>query len=184
MAKSSGVKGFWYKKNLSPNVEDPMRLEFLIANSEGPLTIGDAVQLTSGYLTIAATTEVVLGILEGFVDKNGKNIFTNTVSVLGTKSGDDTYTAASSNATVDMVRGVVNIDPNALFYNEADSTLTQAEVGTFFDTTATADQVTSTGSTLAQFQLIELVTVNDDGTSEDSAGLFRISESQLGYTAA
>jgi hypothetical protein len=184
MARTSGSKGFFFKKSLSPNVENPMRIEVLLTNSTGPLTIGDAVQFTSGYLTIAAQTELVLGILEGFVDKDGRNIFQSGVSVSGTKSGDDTYTAASDNATVDMVKGVVNCDPNALFYNVADDTLTQAMVGTCFDTNTTSDEIdvaTSAAPAAAAgtFQLIELVTVDDSGATQTKAGLFKIKESQL-----
>lgn len=178
-------KGFLYKRHLKAGVEKPATLEVLLANSAGPLTVGDAVQWTSGYLTIAATTESILGVIVGFVDKNGRNIFQQGVSVSGTKSGDDTYTAASDNQTVDMVKGIVIVDDDALFLNEADSTLTQAEVGTYFDTTAASDQITGSGSgTISQFQLIELVVLNDDGTAEDSKGLFKISQSQFGWTAS
>jgi hypothetical protein len=184
MAYSSS-KGFLYKRHLKGGVEMPATLEVLIANSAGPLTIGDAAQYTSGYLTIAATTESILGVIVGFVDKNGRNIFQQGVSVSGTKVGDDTYTAASDNQTVDQVKAIVNIDTDALFLNEADSTLTQAEVGLYFDTTSASDQITGSGSaTISQFQLIELVTVNEDGTDEDSKGLFRISQSQLGWAAS
>lgn len=184
MAKSSST-GFEYVRHLEPGVETPATLEVLLANSAGPLTVGDAVQLTSGYLTIAATGEAILGILVGFVTDKGENIFKTNESLGGTLSGDDTYTAASDNATVDKVRGVVIVDDKALFLNEADSTLTQAEIGTYFDTTANSDQITGSGSgTISQFQLIELVTVNRDGSTEDSSGLFRISESQLGWAAS
>lgn len=183
MAYTSGIKGFWYKKHLMPGVDKPATLELILASgTSAALTIGDAVQLTSGYLTIAATTESVIGILVGFVTANGENIFKSNVSVSGTISGEDTYTPAGSGETV---KGVVIVDPYALFLNTADSTLGQAEVGTYFDTTSTSDQVTSSGSgTIAQFQLIELVTVDDEGAADDDAGLFRISQSQLGWAAS
>ena len=185
MAMSSGAKGFTYKKNLVPNVSEPATLEVVLANSAGPLTIGDAVQWTSGYLTIAATTESILGTLVGFVTSKGENIFKTKEAITGTKSGEDTYTAASDNVTVDMVKGVVIVDPNALFLNTADSTLTAAEIGTYFDTTSDSDQVTGSGSgTISQFQLIELVTKDDEGNTDDDAGLFRISQSQLGWAAS
>lgn len=185
MAYNSSIKGFWYKKSLRPGAEAPMRIEVILANSAGPLTIGDAVQYTSGYLTIAATGESVLGILEGFVTSKGENIFKTQEALGGTLSGDDTYTAASDNQTVDLVKGIVNIDPDALFLNEADSTLSQAEVGTYFDTTAASDQITGSGSaTISQFQLIELVTVDEEGSTQDDCGLFRISQSQLGWSAS
>jgi len=182
MAYNSSIKGFWYERNLRPGADAPMRIEVTLAsNTSVALTVGDAVQWTNGYLTIAGTGESILGILEGFVTANGENIFKSGVSVSGTKSGDDTYTPASSGETV---KGVVNCDPMALFRNTADSTLGQAEVGLYFDTTATADQVTSSGSgTQSQFQLVELITTDDEGNADDDCGLFRIAESQL-YNAA
>jgi hypothetical protein len=185
MAMSAGAKGFVYKKSLSPSVEQPAILEVTLANSAGPLTIGDAVQYTSGYLTIAATSESILGILVGFRTAKGENIFKTQEALTGTKSGDDTYTAASDNVTVDGVKGVVIVDTNALFLNKADSSLTQAEIGTYFDTTANSDQITGAGSaTISQFQLVERVTVDDEGNSQDDLGLFRISQSQLGWAAS
>lgn len=183
MAQSAST-GFFFKKNLRPGVEKPATARFLIANSEGPLTVGDAVQLTSGYLTIAATGESIIGILEGFETANGENIFKTNESLGGTLSGDDTYTAASDNATVDQVVGVVVVDEDALFLNQADSSLTQAEVGLYFDTTSASDQITGAGSgTISQFQLIDLVTTDSTGASANDLGLFRISQTQLGWSA-
>lgn len=182
---SSGAKGFVYKKHLDPSIDKPATLEVTLANSAGPLTIGDAVQWTSGYLTIAATTESVLGILTGFRTAKGENIFKTQEALTGTKSGEDTYTAASDNQTVDLVKGVVIVDDGALFLNEADSSLTAAEVGQYFDTTAASDQITGSGSdTISQFQLIERVTTDDSGVSQDDHGLFRISQSQIGWAAS
>lgn len=179
-------KGFIYKKHLEPGREKPATLEVVLANSAGPLTIGDAVQFTSGYLTIAATTESILGILVGVRMEDGENLFKTNQAHGGTIAGDDTFTAASDNTTrAKRVVGVVIVDPMALFLNTADSTLTAAEVGQYFDTTATSDQITGAGSdTISQFQLVELVTVDDEGNADDDAGLFRISQSQLGWAAS
>jgi len=185
MAYNSSIKGFWYKKHLMPGVDKPATLEVILTDSEGALTIGDAVQWTSGFLTIAATTESVLGILVGFVTEKGENLFKTNESHGGTISGDDTFTASSTNESTEKVKGVVIVDPYALFLNTADSTLTSAEVGTYFDTTSGSDQVTSSGSgTIAQFQLIELVTVDDEGSADDDCGLFRNSQSQLGWASS
>lgn len=184
MAYTSGIKGFWYKKNLQPGVSKPATLEVPIAASTS-LTIGDAVQYTSGYLTIAATGESVLGILTGFKLEDGENVFKSNQSHGATLTGDDTVTTAADNTTRAVkVYGEVIVDKDALFFNEADSSMTQAEVGLYFDTTSGSDQVTGTGSsTQSQFQLIELVTTDDEGNSQDDCGLFRIAESQL-YNAA
>ncbi len=186
MAKTSKY-GFTYRKNLSPNVEDPIRLEVILADSAGPLTVGDAVKFNDGgYLAGCEADKAMLGILEGFT-KNGQNIFQNNVTVGGTKSGDDTYTADSDNITEDLVKGVVVVDTNALFLGYADSTLTQAECGLWFDGVVIdgtyVDGVTGAGATYSagtqQFQLIELVTTLDDGSASTNTGLFRIGRSQL-----
>ncbi len=187
MAKSANVLGFEYKRHLSPNVQTPSTLEVILANSIGPLTVGDAVQYTSGFLTGADAGEVVLGILIGFVTVNGENLFKARVSVGGTKAGDDTYTAAADNQTVDQVKGVVIVDQMALFLAKNSNTaLTQAKVGLFFDGLAssgtTVDEVTGAGATFGttdQFQLIEIVPVLEDGTTSTAYGLFKIGESQL-----
>jgi hypothetical protein len=179
------MAGFIYKKHLKPGISAPATQRVLIANSEGPLTVGDAVQYTSGVLTIAATTESVLGILAGFETAKGENIFKTKEALGGTKSGDNTYTAAADNQTVDKVVAVVTTDPDALFLNTADSSLTQAEVGTYFDTTSASDTITGAGSgTISQFQLIELVTVSSSGATVNDQGLFRISQSQYGWAAS
>lgn len=188
MALSSTTLGFVYKKNLgTPGLSIPATMEVILANSIGPLTIGDAVQFTSGYLTGADAGEVVLGILVGMVDKNGQNIFKSNVSVSGTKSGDDTYTAASDNQTVDQVKGVVIVDKDALFLvKNSNTALTQAKCGLYFEGIAssgsTVDEITGAGATFGstdQFQLIEVPATLDDGSTNTYYGLVKIGESQL-----
>jgi len=181
--------GFIYKRHLTPSVETPSFLLVTLANSAGPLVVGNAVKYSSGYLVGAPVSSSILGILIGFVNKYGDDIFksTNGPAVKGTKSGDDTYTAANDNVTVDQVQGVVKIDIDALFFAYSDSSLTQASVGLFFNGKVNAntyiDGVTGTGSSYSagsyQFQLVELVTQLGDGTTVANAGLFRIARSQL-----
>jgi hypothetical protein len=177
MARSSAL-GFHYVRHLQPG-QKPAVLEVILTDSEGALTVGDCVQWTAGYLTTAATTEIILGVLIGFVTEKGENLFKTNEVHGGTLSGDDTFTASATNESVEKVKGVVIVDKDALFLNKADSSLGQAEVGTYFDTTAGTDQVTSTGSTQAQWQLIELVTDDGAGNTVNDRGLFRITESQL-----
>lgn len=188
MAKTSKY-GFIPKRHLLPAVGIPAVLSVILANSAGPLTIGDAVTYASGYLNGAAIDVGMLGILVGFVDKNGNNIYkTNATPVTGTKSGDDTYTAASNNQTVDQVMGEVYIDTMELYLAYADGTLAQSDVGTWFNgkvndgtyidgVTIVSKGAWSVGT--QQFQLIELVTTLDDGTASTTTGLFRIGRSVL-----
>lgn len=188
MAMSSKY-GFHYVKNLSPNVEDPIRIEMVLANSAGPITIGDAVKLTTGFVVGCGTDAAMLGICVGFVDDKGLNIFERGATATGTKSGDDTYTATSSNQTVEKVRAVVNVDTNALFFAYADNTLTTAMVGLYFDGEVLdgtyvdgVDYTNGMGAYSAgtqQFQLMELVTVLSDGSASTKTGLFRIARSQI-----
>ena len=186
MAKTSKY-GFEFIRHLTPSVETPATLEVILANSAGPLTIGDAVKWSSGYLDGAAIDVAFLGILVGFVTKSGENIFKTKEAITGTKSGDDTYTAASNNTTVDQVKGVVVVDPMALFFAYCDTTLTQAYVGLWFNGKVYdgtyIDSVTGTGATWSvgtqEFQLVELVTTLNDGSTSTKTGLFRIGRSQL-----
>ena len=188
MAQTSKY-GFEFKKSLYPGLSNPAVIEVILANSAGPLTIGDAVKFSSGYLDGCAADYAMLGILVGFVTKNGENIFKTKDSIGGTKSGDDTFTAASTNSTVAQVKGVVVVDPMALFFGYANGTLTAAMVGQWFNGAvtdgtyvdsveySTAQGTWSVGT--QQFQLVERVTTLDDGSSSTTAGLFRIGRSQL-----
>lgn len=181
MAYSASRKGFYPNKNFSHS-ESPSVLEYIITTS-AVITIGDAIEIWDdpGYANVADADDKIAGVCVGIVDSKGINIFTTlgAPSVAGTRSGDDTYTAASTNKTVDQVK--VQLVPaleGQLFYNEADSTLTAAEVGTYFDLTANGDQVTSTGDqTPHTAQLVELISLAG-GPNGGGEGLFRFSRSQ------
>lgn len=180
MAKTSKY-GFEYVRHLEPTVSTPATLEYIISDSAGALTIGDAVKLSSGYLMGAGTDSEKFGILVGFVTSKGENLFKSKESVTGVKSGDDTYNAATDNTTVDQVKGVVIYDDKALFKAYATGTITQAMVGQWFlGAVADGTYVDAVNYTTAQgtwsvgtqdFQLIELLS--------STTGLFRIGRSQL-----
>lgn len=181
--------GFQFKRHLTPSIETPATLEVILANSAGPLTIGDIVGWSSGYLAGVGADAAFLGVLVGFVTNDGENIFKTKQSIGGTISGDDTFTAASNNATVKKVKGVVVVDPMALFFGYANGTLTAAMVGQWFNGAvtdgtyvdsveySTAQGAWSVGT--QQFQLVELVTTLEDGSASTTAGLFRLGRSQL-----
>jgi len=180
--------GFVYKRHLIPNVETPASLEVILANSAGPLTVGDAVKYNDGgYLAGCEIDKAMLGILVGFVTEKGENIFKSKEDHGGTESGDDTFTAANDNITIHKVKGVVIVDTMALFQAYNADALTQAECGLWFNGVVAdgtyVDGTTGTGATYSagtqQFQLIELVTVLDDGSASTTTGLFRIGRSQL-----
>jgi len=180
--------GFIYKRHLTPGIETPATLEVILANSAGPITVGDAVKYNDGGYLVGCTADyAMLGICVGFVTSKGENIFKTSEDHGATLAGDDTVTAASDNVTVHKVKAVVVIDQMALFQAYADSTLGQAECGLWFDGVVIdgtyVDGVTGTGATYAagtqQFQLIELVTTLNDGSASTTTGLFRIGRSQV-----
>ena len=180
---SSSVKGFYFRKALS-NLQQPVTLQFLIDDSE-TLTIGDAVRLDdAGLLSVAAAGDAILGILSGIVDQNGMNIFSPraTGTTGSTLTPDDTIATSSTNSTdgTRKIKGVVELDPAGqnLYYNDADGDLAQTNVGQFFDTTSTGDQISasSASDTSGQFQLLQ---IDPDGDADASKGLFRISEPAL-----
>lgn len=181
MAYSSSA-GFRFRKNLASS-EQPASLRFRAGDS-ATLTIGDAVRLnTSGLAVIAAAGNPVLGIVTGIVDKDGINPFSLAYSngTGATLTGDDTVATASDNSTrADYIEVEVLVDPagNLLFYNDADDTMAQTNVGQLYDVVAASDQIdeSSASDTSGQFQLVSL---DPDGDSDASKGLFRIAEPQL-----
>lgn len=181
MAKSSGLKGFYPQRNMNSD-ENVAVQELIIANST-QVSIGDAIDITTdpGFAQAATATSKVAGVVVGIVNVNGINVFTSNATISGingTKSGDDTYTSSSTNKTVDQCKvQVVYTTPDQLFYNEADSTLTTVELGTYFALTATGDQVTGTGdSTARTCQLVEIISLAG-GPNLNGEGLFRFSRS-------
>lgn len=171
------MAGFFYRKHML-GLTTGACAEFIIANSQ-TITVGDSIKLSSGYATLALAAGPTMGVVLGIVDPNGINIDGEAADVDGTVSGSGqtlTYVAASDNATSKMVKVQVMCDPFALFYNDADGSLTQAYVGTFFDVVAASDQIDQSSTTTSgNWQLIEL---DPDGDSDASKGLFRIAEWQ------
>src|SRR3990167_1931840 len=107
--------------------EIPVGLQFLIENS-ATVRIGDFVRLsTAGTVKRVGVGSPILGRVSGIVSEEGINIFKTlgAPAVTGTKTGDETYGAASDNATVDKVKAQVVLDPagSLLFYNDSDDTL-------------------------------------------------------------
>lgn len=175
MALSSTTVGFIPRRSLVSS-EAPVLVNFIIDGTQ-TITIGDAIILSSGYAQPTTGGESIAGVCVGIVDKNGISVFEHGADIDGTVTGDDTYLSASDNTTDKKCQVQLIVDPMYLFENTADSTLSAAEVGLFFDTNATADQVTGTGSsTQCTFQLVELVTTDLSGATSSTKGLFRIVE--------
>jgi len=186
MAKTDGY-GFEFVRHMKPG-QKPATLEVILGNSVGAMAVGETCEWNgAGYLDVCAPDTAHLGVIQGFVTEKGENIFKTNESLGGTLSGDDTYTAASDNITVDKVKAVVVVDDFALFQATADSSLTQAEVGLWFlglaNTNTSSDGVTGAGAAWSvgtqDFQLVELVTIDGTGAAATTQGLFRLGRSQL-----
>ena len=176
MALSSGTKGFYFRKNMVGDAAHPPYAEYIIANSQ-TLTLGDAVTLSSGYATPSSTNGRPVGICVGFVDNDGLPLH-GVVSHAdhdGTVTGDDTYVSSADNQTDKLIRVVVMaIRTDDLWYNDADASLAQANIGTFYDMNSGSDEIdVATGTTSGVWQLVE---IDPDGDSDASKGLFRCAE--------
>jgi len=179
--------GFVYKKDLTPGIETPATLTVGIGNSIN-LVIGDAVQLTSGYLDGCPVDAAMLGILVGIVTENGENIFKSKASHGATLVGDNEVTTSASNTSTYHVKGQVIIDDMALFLAYSDTALAATDIGLYFpgkvNDDTFVDGVADSGSGAwsvgtQQFQCIERVTTLEDGSTSTTAGLFRIARSQI-----
>lgn len=179
MALSSGTKGFYFRKNMVGDAAHPPLAEFIIANSE-TITIGDAITLSSGFAAVCGANDRPIGIAEAIVDADGLPVH-GVVSYAdhdGTVTGDDTYAASNDNQTDKQVKVRVMIPrSNDLFYNDADDTLSQADIGKFYDMNSTGDNIdVASAATPAVWQLVE---IDPDGDGDASKGLFRVAEPYL-----
>ncbi len=184
MANSStSVRGFIPRTSMI-GADNPVYLNFILGNTR-TYVLGNAVRLdTSGLLKTVIAGEPILGILFGIVDQFGQNVFVpgRANGVQGaTLTPDDTIITSSTNTTdlTRVLKGQVIMDRgNHLFFNVANGTLAQSNIGSFYDTTATGDQIdTATANvTSGQFQLLQ---IDPDGDGTATKGLFRIVESQL-----
>lgn len=186
MAKSSGAKGFEFRKSLI-GLEHPAIMEFLLDDS-AQFTLGDAVRLdTDGLLVVSGATSTTLGILVGLVDQNGIPVASpRAQGVSGsTLSGDDTITTSSTNSTdgTRKLKGQVIVDPAGtnLYYNDANGSLAQTNLGQCFDMTSTGDQI-DTGTAADGTAVFQLMQIDPDGDGDASKGLFRLNEPQHRYT--
>jgi len=179
------MAGFYYKGNLRGGQESAV-VHRIIANSE-TVTLGDIVKNSSGYLAVSDANDTpILGVVVGIVTSDGRPLSSSSVTTDdydGTYSGNpgvvgsETYAASADNVTDKQVKAIVNIDPDALWKNDADSDLTEAMVFSFFSL-VDEDQIDGdTNSTTAgELQLLKR---DPDDESDNSQGLFKISSSAL-----
>lgn len=169
---------FQYRGQLN-GAANPVILPMLIANSS-TVVVGRAVKmqsLGSGGGVIAATAgSLVAGIVQGIVDKNGIDMDNSVQSITGTwTSSTQSFASSSTNTTVDLVKALVVVDKQALWYNDSAGDMAVADEYKFFDLLSAAQVADQNGhDTAGAFQLIKR---NPDGDDDASKGIFRIAES-------
>ena len=171
------MAGFSYRGQIN-GADNPI-LENLIIEASETVTVGDAVQMTNGYVQVCDANERVYGIVVGIVTNKGIDLDSaNADEYDGTwTSSSRTYVCSADNTTDKKIKAVVCPDPYALWYNDADASLTAAMLKQHFSLVQ-EDQVdgdTNSG-TVGEFQLWKL---DPDEDADASKGLFRISCSQL-----
>lgn len=174
------MAGFYARRSEGGHSSGEQR-HVLIGNSK-TITLGDAVNVTTdGTLDVAGVGERVLGVVEGFVDKNGLPLVAQHAEGTDyTESGNpgvvgsETVAVASDNATDSQVQAVVNVDASQEYYNDADEDLDLTDDYQYFDVVAAGDQIDAdTVGTSGQFVLIER---DPDNDGDASKGIFRIAE--------
>jgi hypothetical protein len=157
--------------------QNPVTTHEIIDDSE-TFTVGDAVLMVNGYAQVCDANERVFGICIAIVDKNGIDLdSTQSDNYDGTwTSSTQTYVAASDNTTDKQIKAVIVADPFALWYNDADASLTQAMEKEFFSL-IDEDQIDgdTNSQTVGEFQLWKR---DPDGDSDASKGIFRITSWQ------
>ena len=164
---------FTYAGQLN-GAENPVIRTFLIKDS-AHVAVGEALTFSTGADS-AATGNKILGICVGIVDKNGIGLDNTSWTIDGTwVSSTKTYTAASDNTTVGLVRVQVITDKNALFKNDASADISAIEEGMKFNLTS-ATQIDGGAGVDAAGQF-ELVKYDPEGTGDASMGTYKICES-------
>lgn len=152
-------------------------LEKLIIEASETVTVGDAINVQSGYVQVCDANERVYGIVVGIEDNKGLDLSNPHADYDGTwTDSSETYVASADNTTDKMVRAVVCPDPYALWYNDADGSLTAAMLKQHFSL-VDEDQIDAdtNSATVGEFQLWKL---NPDEDGDASKGLFRITSWQ------
>lgn len=186
------MAGYFPRRTLRGDTTGAM-MDFLIENS-ATITLGDDVDVTAGYAGLTGATARGMGVVLGFyreLSNGGKIALSANAAgtVTGTRSGNagvigsDTYVAASDNVTVDKVGVRVCVDPDMLYYNDSDGSLSQALVGTYFNNVAASDQISASSTAVfdesnatEQWILLEW---DPDNDADASKGIFKKVKHQL-----
>jgi hypothetical protein len=176
------MAGFEYRGQLSGGKENPVTLPVLIGNSQ-TIKVGDAVKLVAfasgGGACRATTGEEVMGVCVGIVDKNGIDLDNSDPNNYdGTwTSSSKTYASSADNMSDKLVKALVVVDKDALWYNDTAGALAAADEYKFFDV-ADQDQIADQDGADNAGAFI-LVKRDPDGDADASKGIFKIAESEF-----
>jgi len=180
----SGNTGFQFKYNLAGRTSGILRL-FEIDDSK-TITVGDMVQLASGYIDLAGAASRIMGVVVGLTDSDGINLDNSRKSLTGTSaswtSSTQTVVTGSDNTTTDTLKALVDIDPFSVWSAATDNGSTDAEaslVGCYTDIVAASDQADDNTAATTQAQLF--IWGVDPENSDNN--LYSIAEHQLWQAA-
>jgi hypothetical protein len=169
------MSGFKFRKTISGgNGIVPAEFELIGGNSV-VFQVGDLIRIDAdGFAALVTAGDLVLGVVTGVVNNKGINIDPDAATT------PDTFTMGSANETAGVasqkrVRYIPAL-ADYLFYNDADSALSQALLMTYMNVNDEndVDPGSTSDSTLSTVRLIEIDPDNDGDTSK---GLFQIVES-------
>lgn len=164
------MSGFSFRKSIDGNPYTPSLLTLVGANSI-VFQKGDLIRINNaGFAALVTTGDLVLGVVEGVTDKNGKAIDPDS----GTT---DTWTMTSTNQTVNQYKVYyIPALPQYLFYNDSDDTLARTNLMQYFPVNDEND-VNGSSSSDTTVDTVRLVEIDPDGDGDASKGLWQIVES-------
>ena len=177
----AGNTGFQFKYNLAGRTSGIQR-SFIIGASK-TITIGDMVELSSGYIDLAGAGGRIMGVVVGLTDKNGidlQNTQLTMAQAVYTRSTKTVVTGAA-NTTGDQIKAIVDVDPFSVWSGETDNASTDAEsrlAGCYTDILAASDQADDDTAATSQAQLF-IWGADPESDSTKKANLYSIAEHQL-----
>jgi hypothetical protein len=146
----------------------------LIGGNSVVFQVGDLIRIDAdGYAALVTAGDLVLGVVTGVTSKDGVPVDPDSGYL-------DIYTMGSANETAGessnkKVRFIPALQ-EYLFYNDADSSLSQALLFSYMNVNDEndVDPGSTSDSTLSTVRLIE---IDPDGDADASKGLFQIVES-------
>lgn len=159
--------------------------QITIDNTE-TLTIGDWVRVsTSGYLEVVSADTTIMGVIVGFVDRDGINYDQSKIVKEGTWSeSTQTITTDSDNRSSEKAAALVDIDPFSVWSCEPDDTIgtttssgSSDQLGSYTDL-ADEDEVDETNNGAA-FNLVAQLFIWGIDPEASARGLYSIAEHQI-----